>query len=809
MRQVKRLEDEAPQALKGSQTEDARNAIMKLFHMYHSGGHEAQYLSQDRVNIDQHFYKGSDLDDALRSVFKNKCAFCEQQVETHIYRFRPPTNAAPINAAHTAEVNFGQLYYTWLINDWNNLFPICGSCYPETPHYFPVEGSRCKFPSLEELSDILLQNPAHSHVTQFERPTLISPGGSETLGDYLIPSWNGRISWDLEGSHRFQERSLETLRHFKLNRPQLVALRKTAYRNYFQHLIGGNGESETTASNPLEFETLEFGGSWAHLLWNLYCRLSPSDETRPPDDLNEIRNQVADSLGKPGTVEGLKSLQSEAEQSTFPPPLDEAAQPQNPSPRIPTSVEIQNFKSLERFDLNIPYDDTESVRNKGGGLIILGENATGKSAVLEALAIALHGDQIDPDSPPPHLKLERLPLKPNQLGASPGAVPRCATIKLNFDEDDADETEAEGHKVFNISPDGALTVEGELEGTIVPVFAYGAVRMFEQDDTPEIDQIQPLFYWKTGLPDPQAWIIGLHRDTEDVKKAQFKDLLRLLRTVILYDNSQATILEVEDDQCILLRHVIGEDGTISETRTPLQDTSSGYRAVLGLVCDIARRAMVLEQNSRQYGSLQNTRAIVLIDEIESHLHPSWKLRILPALRKAFENIIFIVTTHDPLCLRALENEEIMVLQRRLKTQDEIDEMGEEIPQIVEPITDFNALTGFTVDQLLTSDLFGIYDVSDSSSAATMAEISDLLALNSENRTTEQNERLAKLRENLASKVSINIPLGNTQVEALIVAALEEFLTKRRNLQHDEVNELKGETKAKIAAKLKDIFDETS
>src|SRR3546814_20575292 len=62
-------------------------------------------------------------------------------------------------------------------------------------------------------------------------------------------------------------------------------------------------------------------------------------------------------------------------------------------------------------------------------------------------------------------------------------------------------------------------------------------------------------------------------------------------------------------------------------------------------------------------SLANARALVLVDEIEAHLHPRWKLRIMKGLREALPNVTFIVTTHDPLCLRGLGANEVMVLRR--------------------------------------------------------------------------------------------------------------------------------------------------
>src|SRR3546814_7015536 len=84
-------------------------------------------------------------------------------------------------------------------------------------------------------------------------------------------------------------------------------------------------------------------------------------------------------------------------------------------------------------------------------------------------------------------------------------------------------------------------------------------------------------------------------------------------------------------------------------RTPLSIVSSGFRSVLAMICDVMRGLLGTEDEKGS--SLANARALVLVDEIEAHLHPRWKLRIMKGLREALPNVTFIVTTHDPLCLR--------------------------------------------------------------------------------------------------------------------------------------------------------------
>ena len=84
----------------------------------------------------------------------------------------------------------------------------------------------------------------------------------------------------------------------------------------------------------------------------------------------------------------------------------------------------------------------------------------------------------------------------------------------------------------------------------------------------------------------------------------------------------------------------------------LSQLSSGERALLLLVADIARRASIL--NPFIEDPLQS-EGVVLIDEIEQHLHPRWQRAVIPALSATFPNIQFIVATHSPQVLSEVEN----------------------------------------------------------------------------------------------------------------------------------------------------------
>jgi predicted ATP-binding protein involved in virulence len=86
----------------------------------------------------------------------------------------------------------------------------------------------------------------------------------------------------------------------------------------------------------------------------------------------------------------------------------------------------------------------------------------------------------------------------------------------------------------------------------------------------------------------------------------------------------------------------------------------GVRVALGWLADIVMRQ---EDASKVYRTEDDCPGVVLIDEIESHLHPKWQRIILPALKAAFPNVQFIVTTHSPFVISSCDGARVHILDR--------------------------------------------------------------------------------------------------------------------------------------------------
>lgn len=93
---------------------------------------------------------------------------------------------------------------------------------------------------------------------------------------------------------------------------------------------------------------------------------------------------------------------------------------------------------------------------------------------------------------------------------------------------------------------------------------------------------------------------------------------------------------------------------------PMHELSDGYRNTLGMIADIAYRMAVL--NPQMLDKCTETHGVVLIDEIDLHLHPMWQKRIIADLREAFPNVQFIVTSHSPQVISSVSINNIVRLR---------------------------------------------------------------------------------------------------------------------------------------------------
>jgi hypothetical protein len=135
-----------------------------------------------------------------------------------------------------------------------------------------------------------------------------------------------------------------------------------------------------------------------------------------------------------------------------------------------------------------------------------------------------------------------------------------------------------------------------------------------------------------------------------------------------------------------------------KTKVPATWLSQGYQSTIAWIADLIGQ-MYLDIGEAI--PLENMEGMVLIDELDLHLHPTWQVRLVPVLKRVFPNMQFIVTTHSPMLLPALERHEIMMLR--------LDENGDVVAEA--PPASPKLMTGseiyssfFNIQKLYPSDL---------------------------------------------------------------------------------------------------------
>ena len=229
----------------------------------------------------------------------------------------------------------------------------------------------------------------------------------------------------------------------------------------------------------------------------------------------------------------------------------------------------------------------------------------------------------------------------------------------------------------------------------LPIFGYSANRRMGSSNLEKADLSDPLaslFSDSTELYDAEEVLLNLDYLAAKKKTTRNKNRLQQIKQIL------TTILpDIEQDAHI---EILGpklypkESGGVSFKtpygRVPLNGLSLGYRTTLAWTIDLAYRLY------KHYPGSRNPLAqpaIVLVDEIDLHLHPRWQRHITEDLTHHFPNTQFIATAHSPLMVQAATNANLVVLHQR-HGQVEI----ENRPHFVE---------GWRADQIVTSELFDV------------------------------------------------------------------------------------------------------
>jgi len=344
---------------------------------------------------------------------------------------------------------------------------------------------------------------------------------------------------------------------------------------------------------------------------------------------------------------------------------------------------VENFFSMEHVKLDNLKDKKE--------IYIVGENGDGKTLLLQSIAIGL-------------------------AGVKEGDVFNLtkAQEKLNIEIVDSKKTKHTKDKnIYEY------------------IFAYGASRynscQMKEDETGYLT----LFENRYDLRSPVEWLQYLDHNEKSGKE----NIVSVIEAKTLLNKllNRDVAIEITPDNVIFK-----EKGS----EVSFEQLSAGYKGVITIICDLMAR---LYEKQPYVVDVKDFKGVVLIDEVELHLHPKWKYDFMRKLRETFPLIQFIVTTHSPTVILGASKE--AVFYKIYKDNGKV------------TISNQIANEGYTNNSLVSSPLFDM---------ETITSRDYTKAVSSDDYIYE------KIHQQVAKKIEENINVDEAEILKLIDEELDKI-----------------------------------
>lgn len=424
------------------------------------------------------------------------------------------------------------------------------------------------------------------------------------------------------------------------------------------------------------------------------------------------------------------------------------------------SLELVNFRTFGEAAINLIGKHSALPR----WTLLLGDNGVGKSTILQSIAwMKPQFPDPDPNTPGVSIPLRSIePLINNEENetllnmirrqnkrekhcdirvtflakhklSTPTTdknIPQCLS-SISIATNKRGELDKVEHRVFTKQPD-------TFYNNIIYIYAYSASRVLgrlNMNDSDLEDTIPSFLGEKTVLFDAQEILHTLNYAKLDTKDHRSKYTLFLQSVKAMLVSLLPDIEHVNDIEIIAPRLVgrkMAPPTVLLSNRygkkIPFDNYSLGYKTVMSFAIDLAWRLF-----NRNNTSPLDQSGIVLIDEIDLHLHPLWQTVIMDKLSAHFPNIQFIATAHSPLMVQAAIDANYAVLR--------------ETSAGVEIVSEPEDVEGWRVDQILTSELFGLTTTRGDKYNKLLQEQRKLAK--KARRTTSEQKRLKQLTERLS------------------------------------------------------------
>ncbi len=341
-------------------------------------------------------------------------------------------------------------------------------------------------------------------------------------------------------------------------------------------------------------------------------------------------------------------------------------------------VGIKNFKGIEQKEIIF----------KPGFNLIQGANGTGKTSVLEAIAVGLGGFIAGlSDVATRHFTVDEI--RNVYMKTGDGSYNKMNVMPLEVLIEAILEGEEfkwmRGKSSINASKSTTQPRDickkaekmAEDKNAEFPILLYlSAGRVWSQKREKNIDIFRKQYFRTIGYTDALIdasniklllnWCMKMEMvawqkekkiaEYEAVKQAvaKFMDIMDESKGhEVFYDKQEEQLMYKIEDKIL-----------------PITQLSAGYQSLVWMAFDIAYRMAVLNPDKKEH--ITETKGVVLIDEIDIHLHPRWQWNIVNALRTVFPNVQFIAATHSPILFAAsndlwlidIEQEEVSYMESR-------------------------------------------------------------------------------------------------------------------------------------------------
>jgi uncharacterized protein (TIGR02646 family) len=386
-------------------------------------------------------------------------------------------------------------------------------------------------------------------------------------------------------------------------------------------------------------------------------------------------------------------------------------------------MHIKNFKSITDLKIDFPEDVSE----KRAWLFFLGENGVGKSTILQALALGIKSKIKDGD-----YIVSNLIQKNKQ---------KAEIIIKERNSDNLIITTI-------IRKDKSIVQKGRFNSFLL---GYGSLRLpseegIEKEQNLKAVSYENLFNPIKSLNDSTNWLKNIFKTNR-----KLFDSIAFSIKELLPDDLEDRLLTVNHNE------VVFENSEI-----PFTNFSDGYKSTITLAIDIMMKL------SSGHADMDKISGIVIIDELGNQLHPRWQMRIVKQLRSVFPRITFIISTHHPLCLRGSNFGEVVLLKK-------IENRVEVIRELPDP-------SALRVDQLLSSEYFGLSSLIDPELEAKFNRYYQLLSLGEKISSVELKE-LNGLKDELRDKKH----LGSSLREELMYCVIDNLLAQKVMFSKDIPN----------------------